>query len=82
MAGRIRKIVDLLEHNHSPFLISRLILMTGVRVRDFTSASPDDPAALRKLEKALRTLISAEEMRPFEPLLAVDPTDEPRGVVK
>lgn len=84
MAGRIRQIVELLEQRHSPFLVSRLILMTGVRVREFTSDSPDDPTVLRKLEKALRTLVSESDMKVFEPLLTVDPsgTATARGGLK
>lgn len=72
MAGRIRQIVDYLEQHHSPFLVSRLILATGVKVRDYSDSSPDDPEALRKLDRALRTMISPDEMRPLERLLAIE----------
>jgi hypothetical protein len=79
MAGQIRQIVDHLERCHSPFLVSRLILMTGLRLQDFTPSSPDDPTVLRKLERALRSVLTAMEMRPLEQWLAPDETPGASG---
>jgi len=62
LAGHTYKIVQYLEHKHASFFVSRLILLTGIPLRRFTSVTPDDPATLRKIRKALSTLLRQEEI--------------------
>ncbi len=56
--GRTYRVVAWLDQHQGAFAISRLIMMTGLKLRSFTDASPDDPAVLVKLETALRSMLS------------------------
>ena len=66
MKGTIHRIVKLVEQQKSPFAVSRLIMMTGIPVRQYDATAPDDPAALVKIEKALRELLTADELAELE----------------
>ncbi len=50
-----------LEDRKDAFAVSRLIMLSGVRVREFAASTAEDPAALRKVEAALAALLTAEE---------------------
>ena len=43
--------------------------MTGLKLRDYRLDSRDDPAVLAKMDRALRFLVTPEEMKEIEPLL-------------
>ena len=45
MASRIYRIVKYVEDRFSSFAVSRLIMLSGVRVRLYTEDSVDDPQA-------------------------------------
>lgn len=62
MSGTVHRIVQYLEERRSAFAVSRLIMMTGVAVRQFTNSTPDDEVILRKLDAALPSLLSPEEI--------------------
>ena len=62
MRGTIHRIVKLVELRKSPFAVSRLIMMTGIPVRQYDASAEDDPAAMVKIEKALRELLTADEL--------------------
>ena len=59
--GRTYRVVAWLDKHQGAFAISRLIMMTGLKLRSFTDASPDDPAVLVKLETALRSMLSPSD---------------------
>jgi hypothetical protein len=67
--GCLWRVTRWLEARHGAFMISRLILMTGIKLRDFDAASPDNPDDVRALERALRTLLTPDELNEIEPLL-------------
>lgn len=69
MAGKIHRLREWLEQAQSPFLVSRLILMTGVRLRDYGPATDDDDTAVRKLRDGLRALVTAAELQHAERIL-------------
>ena len=60
--GTIYRMIKLVEQLKSPFAVSRLIMMTGIPVRQFDATAEDDPVALVKIEKALRELLTADEL--------------------
>lgn len=61
-SGGIYQVVRQVERKHGSFFISRLILMTGINLRTFDASTHDDPIAVDKLVKALRTLVPAAEL--------------------
>jgi hypothetical protein len=67
--GCLWRVTRWLEARHGAFLISRLILMTGIKLRSFDASSPDNPEEVRALERALRTLLSPSELNEIAPLL-------------
>lgn len=53
MASRIYRIVRYVEHHFSPFAVSRLIMLSGVKVRRYTEHSSDDPQDFQRVWRAL-----------------------------
>ncbi|MDI1450934.1 hypothetical protein [Polyangium sp. 6x1] len=60
--GGIAAVVRQLDRKHGAFFISRLILMTGINLRTYDAATPDDPHAVTKVARALRSLVPATEL--------------------
>jgi hypothetical protein len=66
--GTIYGIVRWLEEHKSAFVVSRLIMLSGIPVRKYTLHSEDEEEALRKVTEALPAVLSAreiEELRRF-----------------
>lgn len=61
MGSRIYQLVQLIELRHTSFAVSRLIMLSGVKVRKYTQDSVDDPNDLARVERAARTLLSEPE---------------------
>ena len=70
MANRISRITAYVEKRKLGFGVARLIMMSGVNVRSIGPNDPDPPDALRRLEQALPQLLSAQELRELQELLA------------
>ena len=47
---------------HNSFFVSRLCMLTGLSLRKFTSTTPDDPVTLKKIRRALATLLRADQI--------------------
>lgn len=62
LAGHTYEIVQYLERRHNSFFVSRLIMLTGLSLRKFTSATPDDPLTLKKIRRALATLLRSDQI--------------------
>jgi hypothetical protein len=58
-----------IEERHGAFLVSRLIIATGIKLRSFEETTPDNPDEVRALERALRTLLSPDELNEVSKLL-------------
>ena len=56
MASRIYRIVKYVEDHFSSFAVSRLIMLSGVKVRKYTWDSSDDPQDLAKVWRAVQEL--------------------------
>ena len=59
--GRVHRLVVYLEEQHTPFVISRLIMMCGVQVRKCTPLTSEDETTLRRIEAALPTILTPEQ---------------------
>jgi len=60
--GGIHRLVMRIDERYGSFFISRLILMTGIKLRSFESFTPDDPELVSRLLQALSTLIPPDEV--------------------
>jgi hypothetical protein len=69
MPGQIHAIVKFVEERKSPFAVSRLIMMTGVTLRNTTANSADPPEALNKVKSAVRELLTPEEWSELDEVL-------------
>jgi hypothetical protein len=49
--------------------VSRLIMLSGVKVRKYTQDSVDDPQDLARVERAARTLLSEPEHASLDAVL-------------
>ncbi len=56
MASRIYRIVAYVESRFSSFAVSRLIMLSGVKVRRYTLDDNDDPQDLAKVWRAVQQL--------------------------
>ncbi len=56
MASRIYRIVKYVEDHFSSFAVSRLIMLSGVKVRKYTRDSSDDPQDFAKVWRAVQEL--------------------------
>jgi hypothetical protein len=54
-------VVAWVDATKGAFAISRLILQTGIKLRDHNAATRDEPRELAKLMAALETLLTPEE---------------------
>jgi hypothetical protein len=70
MANRISRITSYVEKRKLGFGVARLIMMSGVNVRNFGPNDPDPPDALRRLEQALPHLLSTQELQELQNLLS------------
>ncbi|QRK04441.1 hypothetical protein JQX13_29785 [Archangium violaceum] len=70
MANRISRITSFVEKRKLGFGVARLIMMTGVNVRGFGPNDPDPPDALRRLERALPQLLTAQELMELQGILS------------
>lgn len=59
--GRVWRIVRWVDAQKGAFAISRLIMQTGIKLRDFRAETPDDPRVLARLWPALESLLAPEE---------------------
>jgi hypothetical protein len=69
MASRISLITSFIEKRKFGFGVARLIMMSGVNVREFGPNAPDSPDALKRLEQALPQLLTAQEQQELESIL-------------
>jgi hypothetical protein len=53
MASRIYRVVKYVEEHFSPFAVSRLIMLSGVKVRLYGEHAADDPQDFHKVWRAL-----------------------------
>ena len=67
--GCLWRVTRWIEDKHGAFLVSRLILVTGIKLRSFEATTPDNPDEVRTVERALRTLLSPEELNEVSKLL-------------
>lgn len=67
--GLFFRVTKALEARHGAFFISRLILMTGIKLRGFDASSPDDPRLIIKLTGALRAILSDSDFDEIQPVL-------------
>lgn len=67
--GVLFRVTKALEAHHGAFFISRLILMTGIKLRDFDASTPDDPLLVSKLSGALRALLSESDFDEIQTIL-------------
>lgn len=70
MANRISRITSYVEKRKLGFGVARLIMMSGINVRSIGPNDPDPPEALRRLERALPQLLSAQELEELQELLS------------
>lgn len=56
MASRIYRIVSYVESRFSSFAVSRLIMLSGVKVRHYSQDDVDDPQDLAKVWQAVQQL--------------------------
>jgi hypothetical protein len=68
LAGHTHRIVQYLQQRHSSLMVSRLMMLTGLRLRAFTANTPDDPAVLQRLRAALSHLVQGEELAELQSL--------------
>lgn len=66
MRSRIHLIKTFLEQKKSPFAISRLIMMSGVSLRDTGPDSHDDPDSLAKVEASAMEMLTHDEQTELE----------------
>lgn len=60
--GEIYAITVFVEKRKSPFAVSRLIMMSGVNVREYDQYSVDDPEHLVRVRNAVQYLLTPEEL--------------------
>ncbi|MBK9265802.1 MAG: protein kinase [Polyangiaceae bacterium] len=62
LAGHTHKIVQYLQKRHNAYFVARLSMLTGIPLHTFKSATPDNPAMLKKLRLALGQLLHGDEI--------------------
>lgn len=73
MASRIYRIVAYVEGRFSSFAVSRLIMLSGVKVRSYTPDSVDDPQDFAKIRRAVQDLTRTHGQLPELSELLNDP---------
>ena len=66
--SRISGIAEFIARRKSPFALARLIMMSGVAIQDYQAGRPDDPGDLAKVQRAARSLLTADEIHELERL--------------
>jgi hypothetical protein len=61
--GRIARVVGWVDANKGAFAVSRLILQTGIKLRDCTPTTRDEPRDIAKLLAAVATMLTPEELQ-------------------
>lgn len=69
MANRIWQITHFVEQRRLGFGVARLLMMTGVRLRDFQEDSPESPEEEERVLRELPKVLSASEMEELEQIL-------------
>jgi hypothetical protein len=72
MACQIHRIVSFIESRLTPFAVSRLIMLSGVSVRKYGPTSDDNAQDLRKIQLALKSLLSPRDQQDLDGELARD----------
>ena len=67
---RIFQIVRFIEQRHTPFAVSRLIMLSGVKVRQYFEDSVDSLPDLAKVRRAARQILSPADQAELGPALA------------
>ncbi|MEW5847395.1 MAG: hypothetical protein AB2A00_01230 [Myxococcota bacterium] len=67
--SKLHTITRYVEEKRTSFTVSRLIMMTGVKLREYTPSSLDDVNALKKVEQALPALLEPRELEELKHLL-------------
>ena len=62
MANRIWEITSFVEQRRKSFAVSRLIMMSGVSVRQYREDTPEDPAATQRVLAALPSLLDEDDL--------------------
>lgn len=62
LAGHTYKIVQYLQKRHNAYFVARLSMLTGIPLHSVKSATPDNPAMLKKLRVALGQLLHGNEI--------------------
>ena len=70
MANRIFLITQYIEKRKSGFGVARLMMMSGVNVRSYTSQAPEQPEPLARVQQALPDLLSGQELQELERFLS------------
>ncbi|HZF55937.1 MAG TPA: hypothetical protein VE093_45290 [Polyangiaceae bacterium] len=67
--GCLWRVTRWIEERHGAFFVSRLIIATGIKLRSFEATTPDNPDEVRAVERALRSLLSPDELNEVSKLL-------------
>lgn len=70
MAGKLFLILEFVEQRKTSFAVGRLVMMSGVNLRQATATSADDPMQLAKVMFALDGLLTRSELEELKHLLA------------
>ena len=71
MDSQIFRMVAFIESRLTPFAVSRLIMMSGVPVRKYSRQSKDDPQDLRKVQAALKSMLSVRDLSELDTALGL-----------
>lgn len=78
MASRIYRIVKYVEDRYSSFAVSRLIMLSGVKVRKYMQDSTDEPQDFAKVWRAVQELTKSHAELDELAHLINDPLSNPR----
>jgi len=62
MANRIWEITSFVEQRRKSFAVSRLIMMSGVSVRQYRADTPEDDEATQRVIDALPALLDEDDL--------------------
>ena len=69
MPCKLHLITEFVEQRKTSFTVSRLIMMTGVKLRSYLPESVDDPVVLKKIQHALPGILTPQELKELQALL-------------
>jgi hypothetical protein len=72
MANKIHQITVFVEKRKLGFGVARLLMLSGVDLRQFSAQSPDNAGDFDRVWKALPAILSPQELRELEHQLNVD----------